>query len=295
MLKQPKKIDLVQGSPEWIDYRKGKIMATDTSVIMGDNPFKDKSTLFEEKMGTHVPFMNDAMQRGARLEPQARRYLEEALHVFLEPCVYEHPFHDWMAASLDGVSECFNYVVEIKCGKKSHELALQGIIPDYYKWQMWHQMEVLNVDTILYVSYQSDDDVEVIPFFREDVMVEQLLVEGRKFYHDHLLTGVHPNVKQEEPEDISLLNDAERRERIRYNYQLYIELDRKEKLINEAKESVKKTLISDAMGKSFFYDSFKCTKYEKKGAVQYGKIKELEGIDLDAYRSEPTTQWRISY
>ena len=35
-------------------------------------------------------------------------------------------------------------------------------------------------------------------------------------------------------------------------------------------------------------------KYFDKGRVNYSKIPELEGVDLEAYRGMPIEKWRIS-
>lgn len=294
MIKQPKKIDLVQGSPEWLEYRRGHIMASDASIIMNDNPYRNLLDLYEDKVHGKSAHLNEAMRRGQEMEPKARKWAEVAFGELFEPCVYEHPFIDRMAASLDGVSKCEEIVIEIKCGIKSHEMALKGEIPDYYKWQMYHQMEVMNVDKIFYISYQSDDDVEVIPFFREDVLIEQLIIAEKHFYENHMMTGAPPNSKpKEHVEDVSLCPDERRKDRIRRLFlnirQLKSEVEELERMIEEDK----KELIDLTLGCSIVLDEFKCTKIEVKGPVEYKRIEALKDVNLDDYRGPSRIQWRI--
>ena len=44
-------INLIQGSPEWLELRKNKITGTDSSVLLGSNPFKTRLELWQQKMG----------------------------------------------------------------------------------------------------------------------------------------------------------------------------------------------------------------------------------------------------
>lgn len=136
-------IPLEQGSREWKKWRNSKITATDTPIIMGVNPWKTKSKLWNQKLGfTPDDIVNDAMLEGQRKEPIARALLEEKLGIKFTPVVYQKDDDSWMAASLDGISECGKYLIEIKCPKKSkiHDENDLHHIPIYYKYQMYHQL-----------------------------------------------------------------------------------------------------------------------------------------------------------
>ena len=112
-------IDLLQGSPEWHEYRKARIMATHASSIMGTNHFKSEYALWQELTPGGLPVEETAaMREGTILEPEARKLASELIGVTFEPCVYESDEFNWMAASLDGLSPCGRYILEIKCRKK---------------------------------------------------------------------------------------------------------------------------------------------------------------------------------
>lgn len=135
-------IQLEQGSPEWLSYRQRRIMATDTPVILGNNPWVTKFQRWEEKMGIRPgPIMNNAMKRGHELEPIAREKIQEILGIKFTPVVYESDTDPWMAASLDGLSECGKYIIEIKCPFKWHLHGNNDFhgVPRYYRDQMDHQ------------------------------------------------------------------------------------------------------------------------------------------------------------
>lgn len=265
-------------------------MASDASVIMGDNPWKNVAQLYDEKINGTKVFNNAAMQRGTDLEPKARKWAEAHFNSFFLPCVYESGLHSWMAASLDGLCFDGDLLIEIKCGMKSHELAKKGEIPDYYKWQMYHQMEVMNMDKVMYISYQSDDDVIVIPFERCDVMIEAMILAEKRFYVDHLMNKVSPS----EVEDILACEDEARRMGIICDFEFIEKLSKEIKSMEELRDMAKLALINKCNGKSIVLGDYKCTKYEVKGSIDYSSIPELKDVNLEAYRKPGRQQWKIT-
>jgi len=159
MIKTATEVNLIQGSEKWKEFRRSKIGASDAPSIMGTG-HKSLSDLYAEKVEGKEVFLNAAMKRGMEMESEARIWAEVELQRIFIPKVFQHPFYDWMIASFDGVSPCSNFAIEIKCpGERVHQIALDGQIPSYYKWQLYHQMEVLNLDEIYYVSYRNKEGV----------------------------------------------------------------------------------------------------------------------------------------
>ena len=66
-------IDLKQGSPEWLQWRRTGFGSSDIPTIMGENRFQDWETLIAEKRGLVERQMNEVMARGTALEPEARQ------------------------------------------------------------------------------------------------------------------------------------------------------------------------------------------------------------------------------
>src|SRR5690606_9876351 len=105
------------------------------------------------------------MQRGVDAEPIARSMFNELYASDFKPLVVEHPEVKWAIASLDGMNSK-NEILEIKAnGQKNHDLALQGIIPDYYFCQIQHCLWVSGADIAYYFSYTPDSQkiIEVKP------------------------------------------------------------------------------------------------------------------------------------
>ncbi len=186
-------IQLVQGSPSWLTYRQGKVMATDTPVILGNNPWVTKLQRWEEKMGLRPPIeMNDAMREGHRKEPIARALIEEMLGMKFTPIVYESDIHPWMAASLDGLSECGKYIIEIKCPAKSrvHDTNDFHGVPRFYRDQMDHQcMCPPGILANYFCTYFPEDKEQPIKITKFDWLDEEfeavkfeIIDQGYEFY-----------------------------------------------------------------------------------------------------------------
>lgn len=180
-------ISLVQGSDNWLAYRKERVMATDTPVLLGSTPWKEKLQLWKEKQGL-VPAteMNDAMRRGIMLELPARELASIQLNMEFNPMVYESDEFPWLAASLDGISSCREYILEIKSPKEStHMNAIEQIIPEYYIDQMQHQLLVTQAKHCFYVSYRPEYRecplviIEIKPNIEKQL---EIIEKGHEFY-----------------------------------------------------------------------------------------------------------------
>jgi len=182
-------IHLEQGSNEWLEYRKSKIMATDISVILGNNPWKKKLELWEEKLGLRPPTqLNAAMKRGQDLEPEARKLASDFIGIDFEPCVYQSDKFPWLAASLDGISINIKepYVLEIKCPKEfTHVDATNDIIPGYYIDQIQTQLLVTGASICYYFSYRpeyKEKPYAIIPVHKDPEKQAEIIEKGQEFY-----------------------------------------------------------------------------------------------------------------
>lgn len=173
-------LDLEQGCEEWFQLRKTKITATDAPVIMGASPWKTIDELYCEKTSdTPNGKPNDRMKRGTDLEPVARELfaIQTGLEIYPKVVV-----KDWCMASMDGLSPCCKYAVEIKCpSEKAHEIAVCGEVPTYYYPQLQHQIWVCDLDMIYYYSFDGIDGV-IVEVQRNEEYIENMIKEERKFY-----------------------------------------------------------------------------------------------------------------
>ncbi|MES2875403.1 MAG: YqaJ viral recombinase family protein [Bacteroidota bacterium] len=276
----------IQGSPEWLNWRRSKITATDACVIYGVSPYKTLHELYTEKVhGTSQP-TNANMKYGNKREQEAREWIEDQLGISFFPTVMESKETPWMAASLDGINQYKDVAIEIKWNNaENHEFAKKNIVPAIHFPQLQHQYFVSEVNDIYYVSCWKDEKV----FFgvdREDEYIEGLIRKEREFYQRVLDKNPPPLC----PEDYAEVEyDSEL-----HNYVSFYRDAHQMRLDGEKMESYYRDSIVQKMGhRNAKSEGLMITRYERKGAVDYSKIPELEGIDLEKYRKPSTWQYRI--
>lgn len=149
--------DLEQGTPIWHTFRGKGFGASDANVIAGMNRWKTVVDLWAAKTGRPTePFvMNDAVQHGIDTEPEARDRFVQATGIYVEPKCYISGEHEFIRASLDGINEERNIIVEIKCPSRMpiHMKAVRGEIPEYYYPQVQHQLYVTGAEIACFWSY----------------------------------------------------------------------------------------------------------------------------------------------
>ncbi len=160
-----KVIDAVQGTPEWLAARAGRVTASMISnVLMKPETagFRDYQAQLVAEILTGKPqgsdYTNVHMQFGSDTEPLARSAYEAETGFSVDEvglCI--HPTIERAGASPDGLVGNSGEV-EIKCPKVSTHLAylLAGVVPAAYRNQMMWQMAVTGRDWCDFVSFRPD-------------------------------------------------------------------------------------------------------------------------------------------
>jgi putative phage-type endonuclease len=171
-----------QNTPEWRAWRKNKIGASDAPIIMGISPWMTPLQLLEEKLGFRPEKnLSYAMARGIELENSARQEYEKISGNFVYPIVVISHEFDWCIASLDGITLDNKCIVEIKVpGKKTIEMAENGIIPEHYKCQMYHQMFVTGLDSCDYFCYDGKQGY-LICLKKDEEFIDKMIMAELEF------------------------------------------------------------------------------------------------------------------
>lgn len=136
--------DIVQGTDEWHQLRKGKITGTTLKAIMG-TPKARQDALYEiiaERLtvGASGEYENP-MDRGIRLEPEAISAFEFETGKTVERTGYcEDDTNSKIGYSPDGLIANTDDTedMEVKCmgGKNHAKMWLTNEVPDEYEWQV---------------------------------------------------------------------------------------------------------------------------------------------------------------
>ncbi len=284
-------LDLVQGSPEWLSFRKSRIGASEAPIIMGVSPWTSPQALWEQKVGLKpAPIKTARMQRGHDLEEPARVEFARLMGISVEPMVVKHREYDWMIASLDGLDKEGKCLAEIKHpGVTDHLTALEGKVPDKYMPQMQHQIAVVEsmlgyrLDKAFYCSSDGEKMV-IVPVERNDKYISSLIEEELEFWQ--CVQNFQPPKErryQQMTDEMQLAAAA-----------LVSSRRHIEKAASEDTEEARQTLIALSGKSSWQGGGIRLSYVIQKGNIDYKSIPELRGVDLETYRKAPIEKWVIT-
>lgn len=279
--------NLIQGTKEWFDYRRNKVTATDASCVMGVNPWCTEYQRWQEKLGLiPEPIVNERMIRGLQLEDKARNEFTQLTGIKMIPRVVTSVNNDWMGASLDGLSTCERYIVEIKCpGKNDHNEAQCGVIPEKYYPQLQHQLAVTGLDMAYYYSFDGTNGI-LLEIQRDQKYIENM-IKKEKAFHDCLMQFKAPELSDK---DYTQRDD----DIWQHAAQKWNNTKNMLKLAENAEKEARDHLLSLCESKNCIGSGVKVQKITKIGSVNYSEIQELQNVDLEKYRKSSTEYWKIA-
>lgn len=285
-------VNYKQNTPEWLEFRRSSLGATTASVLSGENPWKNEFDLYEEMVLGKVTPLNDAMKRGMEMEDEARGFCEMELECALFPVTMKHKTIPFMHASFDGISLDEKIAVEIKCSKKCYDDAVKDKIPSYYKYQMFQQMLIGNLNSMYYCAYWEGKGKMIRLQFDLGICSE-IELNAINFYENHIRTKCPPQTNKPKKKPVNTL-DNDSIVSLEINLRNRAEIVAKIKHLEDLKKYLDENIIAECKGESREVGDFKITRYDVRGPVDYGSIPMLNGIDLEQYRKPDRTQWKIS-
>lgn len=178
-------VQLKQGTREWLEWRHQGIGASDAPTIMGENPWKSARDLLQEKCGpVRRSVQNEAMARGTRLEPEARRRYVAKTGNSVRPACLQSSRHAWLRASVDGIVSNGTAIVEIKCGESVYRTTSQSrCVPDYYYGQLQHILAVTGLTSLDFWCYLPGRPELLVPVARDDKYIKHLIAAELGFWN----------------------------------------------------------------------------------------------------------------
>lgn len=287
-----KVIQVKQRTPEWKEWRKTGIGASEAPVIMEKSPWSTPYRLYIEKTTGQKFFKeNGATLRGRELEDQARKSAGEKLKKIFSTKCYQHEKHPWMLASLDGISN-EGEILEIKCPynpedpNSDHQLALEGKIPEKYYPQLQHQLEVTGAKKGYYYSFDGTDGA-IVPFERDEDFIKEM-IEQENYFWECVKKLTPPKFTEKDYRVINEEKPCKKADRV-IALRKAIEVAKKE--LNPLEDELKSSYAKDM---SAIIGNLKITRYTKKGPIDYHVIPELKGVDLESYRKASIIGFRLS-
>jgi putative phage-type endonuclease len=280
-------IKLVQGTPEWHAHRANYRNASETAAVMGASPWQTPYQLWALRTGRARQVVTPAMARGTALEPQARLAYEALTGNVMQPLVLVEGDY---SASLDGLTFDGSLIVEIKCPVKGTDSVLWktvagGEVPEYYGWQIEHQLMVSGAALAhLYVFDGSEGLLrEVAPQPER----WQAIQAAWDTFMRCIETDTPPELTERDKvirKDSTWQAAAE----------VYLDLKRQAEALGALVDEAKEKLVGLASHPSESGAGVTVTRFWKQGNVDYKKVPELKGVDLNAYRGAGREEVRLT-
>lgn len=281
-------LSLIQNTPEWYAFRKTAIGASDMPIILGISPFKTRYQLWLEKTGLEQsPPGNFATERGKILEDIARQHHFMDTGIDTYPKVFRSRENPFLMASLDGYSATNRLALEIKCplATEDHESAANGQVPEKYAYQVQQQLYCAEADIAHYYSFNGVTG-HLVYVKRNEKMIAELIEAGREFWK--LVT------ERESPEltdkDFKKVDDVELKKLVT----LWREAKIAEERANNLVETLKGQMINLMPHPRIECMGVRIAKVYRKGNVDYSKVPQLEGVNLEPFRKAGSEFFTVS-
>jgi predicted phage-related endonuclease len=169
-------VNLIQGSQEWLDFRKEHYPASEAPVVMGAGKFEPKTpeNLALVRLGVKTIDVSDFQQsifdKGHHTEECARPLVEKMLGEPLSNMTGKIPADELnydLSASLDGINFDGDILFEHKMWNESlaSDVRNKDLKPFYY-WQLEQQLLVSNAKKVIFVTSDAfvikEDELEQI-------------------------------------------------------------------------------------------------------------------------------------
>mgnify|MGYP004447597935 CR=1 FL=1 len=284
---------LVQGTPEWHAHRASRLNASEAGAVMGANPWFPRSPadLYDLKTGAKSVDENPAMRRGTEMEPIARAAAESVTAEQFTPVVKEKGRY---SASLDGENFEASVALEVKCPMSPDSKlfsvldaeSLKAVAPHYW-WQLVHQQYVAGFQLVHFCAYHPEVGAHVISISADQLVADRdALIEAWEKFAACLDSG-------ERPESDEADDDSEEMEALVTGYRAAkAAADEAAEALKAADKALKDRAKASGLRKLCGF-GLTVTRSERQGAIDYKKVPELEGVDLENYRKKSSVVYSI--
>lgn len=283
-----RKLDLIQGTPEWHQARFDHITASNTPVLFDLSPYKTRLQYFEELTERHEQqldkFKLHLFQMGHAAEEAGREWVKKNLDLSLVPVVVESIETPELLASLDGFDESKGVIFEAKYvgAEKLKEIG-SGLIPGHHTCQMQAQLRVTGAESCLYFAMDGNGNA-VHHTIKPDASYGDDIARAASRFMELVRNREAPEPSER---DFKTVEDP------RFN-QLE-ELHRSLKALEEQYSALEDAIKSDyANDRRVRGGAVQIVRYTQRGSIQYAKIPQLKGLDLEKYRAASSERVRIT-
>jgi len=277
---------------EWLKVRKEHIGASDAGIIMGvsrwktnDGRIKTPYLLWQEKLGLdEMDCDNPATRYGKAMEAPAREAYQEMVGDLFEPVCVKNAKYPHLMVSLDGLNVTDDRAVEIKnCKSEDHELARAGKVPPKYYAQVQMQAMVTELHFVDYFSFHKNEGI-LVKVARDEVYIKKMEKKLDAFWK------CVETLKEPALTDDDFVEQGN--EWLKIAEKLY-DLKLQKKAIADQEKDLGEMLKESSSHRNACSGLYRYTRSTTIGRVDYKAIPALANVNLDDFRGNTVTSWRI--
>jgi putative phage-type endonuclease len=193
---------IIQGTPEWHEYRAKHFNASDAPAMMGVSPYKSRTELLRERFTGLAPEVNSVTQsmfdRGHHFESLARPLAEKIIGDDLYPVTGSL---GELSASFDGLTICEDVAFEHKTlNDEIREANSADDLGLHYRIQMEQQLLVSGAAKCLFMATKWDNEDQLIEekhfWYESDAELREKIIAGWKQFAIDLAEYQHVEIIQ---------------------------------------------------------------------------------------------------
>lgn len=293
---------IVQGSPEWLEYRRTRGGASEAAALLGCSPWypKTPADLYDLKTGATTKYVSAAMQRGNDLEAIARAYVERVYGEPFIPAMKSCAGHPRIIASLDGINFDGDVIIEIKAPAKGKDSDLWSFVsrntvpPDYYWWQVQQQLLCSGARHAIFAVYQpavgdpipglSVEESAITAIVTPDTDAHKRIIEVWADFFAALDSGTRP-----ESDDEPVARDDDEWQEAAQAWQASkLALD----VATAAEKAARAALLELCGNQSAIGGGVKAVRHWVSGGIDYKAA--TTGVDLAPFEKSGRWQYRLT-
>lgn len=252
---------------------------------MGENPYETPRQYWEVRTGRRQKeFDNRFMAHGRENEAMVRDAYARILGEPLIPQTYESTRLPVLRASVDGITFDGDIIGEFKCPStpKVYEAARQGYVIPYYYGQVQAQLYVTGAKVCHFVVYYAPVATS------ESLNLVLVRVEPDFAYWARMeveILAMWARIQNDAWEESAGSEDLNNDEQFGMLAARWLELKSQITPLQVALEAVEAEIKKKAAGRKEVYGcGLRVKENKRKGNVDYAKVPELKGVDLEPYR-----------
>ena len=280
-------LKLVQGSAEWHTHRLTMRNASESAAVLGISPWMTPYQLWLLKTGRKTQPTTAAMAHGTAMEPAARSAYELQTGNVMQPLVLQDGDY---SASLDGITLQGDLIVEVKCPFRGRTSALwqeveAGEIPGHYAAQVQHQMMVSGA-TVAHLWVFDGEQGLLRTIERDEGAMAAIRAawDALQLFLDSDTPPPLVDADTVQREDARWVKAA----------QAYAQAKQAAVASDEVLDRAKEILVALSEHPREQGAGVSVTRYWKAGSVDYKRVVELRGVDLELYRGKGREEVRVT-